>query len=540
MPNPHRARKDCYPRPVTAATQAAGAKSQAPRTARARAAHVVAAGLVAAACGPPHVDARAVWLASQRGPGGERTLSIYDAGQRTARALHPSDPDPGADDLPLVVELDPRGQGALVRAADGGWQHELGDSTGTLRAGYIDLAGERALPLALPAGREPDAVAFAAAGGALWWTEGCPASLRLVPLSPRVAAVPTGDPRAVAPLTWPLGGGCGEGWGAVSAADAPILFAVESVPEDGSLRPGSAGHVLALRYPDPYAGYVDAPALDPLRGGLLPEGDHGRLDRARCAAPGPSCGLGVVDPDGEALTFAGEHAVCRLWRWSRLDGKTVCALPTDAPGALQPWTLVAAISPRHYVFRDGLVVRRYDWITGELASRPLVGDSSELFTLPATDGRALVFATIRGMALRVDDARLGLIGVEQRPCPGFQAPVASPSGRFVAWTCTVDGADGDDGLGAGEVVRVSAAGTERFPGVPMWALAIDDDGDVLLHSRGDQDFSFELLLPPDPPRNLYVLTGDGELARVDPLEPDPELLRGVGRGVFRWIAAQAL
>ncbi len=534
MPNPPRARKDCYPRPVTAASRAAGVKSQ---PARARS---LVALLCLAACGPPHVDARAVWLTARRGEGGERTLAIYDAGLLSARALRPATPDPGADDLPLILELEPRGRGALVRAADGGWQHELGDSTGLLRAGYIDLAGERALPLLLPAGRQPDEVAFAATGGALWWTDGCPAELKLVPTSPRVAAPVTGDPRAVAPLAWPLGGGCGERWGAVSASDAPILFAVEAVPESGALRPGPEGHVLAIQYPAPAGGYDSAPALTLAGAGRLPPGDHDRLDRARCAAPGPSCGLGVVDPDGEALTIAVDTPECRLWRWSRLTGEGACAVPADGFGALQPWTLLAAISPRHYVFRDGLVIRRFDWTTGELAARPLVGDTSEMFALTVDDGRAALFATIRGFVLRVDDRGLELLGVEQRACPGFQAPVASPSGNYVAWTCTLDGTDGDDGLGAGEVVRVSAAGTERLQGVPMWALAIDDDGDLLLHSRGDQDFSFELLLPPDPPRNLYVLTGDGELARVDPIEPDPELHRGLGRGVFRWIAAQAL
>jgi hypothetical protein len=81
---------------------------------------------------------------------------------------------------------------------------------------------------------------------------------------------------------------------------------------------------------------------------------------------------------------------------------------------------------------------------------------------------------------------------------------------------------------------------QRFQGVPMWAVAIDDDGDLLLHSRDDQDFSLELLLPPDPPRNLYVLSAGGELARIDALEPDPELTRGLGEAVYRWIAAQAL
>lgn len=490
------------------------------------------------ACGPPTVDARAVWIASQRDKGGARTLTIYDAGRLVTRELLPADPGPDADTLPLVVELDPRGQGALVRAGDGGWQHDLGDSFGTLRAGYVDLAGERTLPLALPAGLAPDAAGFAPAGGALWWTAGCPAALELVPLSPRVAT-PGGESGAVVPLAWPLPAGCAEVWGAVGAADAPIVYVVQGVPENGSLRPGSEGHVLAIRYPRPAGGYDDAPALTELGAARLPAGTLARLPRARCAGPGPSCGLGVVDPDGRAFSLASVGPTCRVWRWTAGEEAAECAVRPGGPAWLDPERLIAAISARHYVFRDGLVVRRYDLTTGEHVGRPLIGDAGELFTRASVDGRAVLFATIRGAALRVDEAGLELLSAEQAPCNGSQPPVASPNARFLAWTCVSDGGADVGGLVAGEIVRVSSAGMERFQGVPMWALAIDDDGDLLLHSRDDQAFSLELLLPPAAPRNLYVLSADGELARIDALEPDPELMRGMGAAVYRWIAAQA-
>lgn len=534
MPGEPGARKAATLRVVAAASPGIGAKSQ-------RRAALLAAGLGVASCGPPTVDAQAVWIASRRGPGGERTLSIYDSGRWSERRVAPAEPSEEADRLPLLVELDPAGLGALVRAADGGWQHELGDSSGTLRAGFFDLVGGRSLPLALPAGREPDAVTFAAAGGALWWTDGCPAALQVVPTSPRVAVALAGEgaARAAVPLSWPLGGGCGERWGAVSASDAPVIYAVESVPADGSLQPGPGGQVIALAYPLPDAGRVDEPALTLLRGGRLPNEALGRMTRLRCRVDGPSCGLAVVDPDGDAITVAGGDD-CRLWRWSRLDGATTCALPVAGSGEMQPWTLIAATAPDRYLFRQGLVFHSYQWTTGEITSRPLLGEDSELFTLPSRDGRTLTFATVRGPTLRASGGELEVLSVEQRACPGFQAPVASPDGRWVAWTCVLNGLDGDDGLDAGEVVRVSEAGMERFQGVPMWALAIDDAGNVLLHSRGDQEFSFELLLPPDPPRNLYVLSADGVLARIDPLEPNPELHRGAGDGVFRWIAAQGL
>ncbi|WP_434427689.1 hypothetical protein [Nannocystis pusilla] len=237
--------------------------------------------------------------------------------------------------------------------------------------------------------------------------------------------------------------------------------------------------------------------------------------------------------------MGGADGSCRVWRWAVGEPEFACAVAADAPEWTDPSRLIAAISPRHYVFRDGLVVRRYDHTSGEHDGRPLIGDTSELFTRASADGRALLFVTTRGAALRVDEARLELLSAEQSPCVGGQPPVASPNARFAAWTCVSDTQD-VGGLTAGEIVRVSSAGMERFQGVPMWALAIDDDGDLLLHSRDDQDFSLELLLPPAAPRNLYVLTADGELARVDALEPDPELMRGTGPAVFRWIAAQAL
>lgn len=535
---------------MAAATPREGVKSQARAStwpgdgvlSRALALGLLAAAF-AGACGPPTVDARAVWIASQRGSGGARTLSIYDAGLLTARQLSPADPGPAAGAQPLIVELDPRGQGALVRAADSGWQHELGDSTGTLRAGFIDIAGERTLPLALPAGQAPTAATFATAGGALWWFDGCPAALKLVPLSPQVALETAGEPGApaVVPLTWPLPGGCAETWGAVSAADAPVLFVLDGLPAAGSLWPGPNGHVLAIRYPAPTRGRDDAPALAVLRGARLPAGPFERLPRAACTTPHPSCGLGVVDPDGHAISFAGAvDGPCRVWRWSLTDPAPVCAIPATAPAWAEPTRLIAAITPTRYVFRDGLVIRRYDWVTGEHDGRPLLGDTSELFTRVSADGRALVFLTVRGAVLRVDDLGLELLSAEQAPCPAFQAPVLSPAARFVAWTCTSLPEEGDQGLVAGEVVRVSAAGMERFTGVPMWALAIDDDGDLLLHSRDDPSISPELSLPAIAPRNLYVLSGDGELARIDALEPDPELMRGASETVHRWIAAQPL
>ena len=74
----------------------------------------------------------------------------------------------------------------------------------------------------------------------------------------------------------------------------------------------------------------------------------------------------------------------------------------------------------------------------------------------------------------------------------------------------------------------------------MWALAIDGAGDMLLSSRRGVEFSQETQLPAQPPGNLYVLSGEGLLARIDGLEPNPEMMIGLSPGTFRWIHARSL
>jgi hypothetical protein len=317
-----------------------------------------------------------------------------------------------------------------------------------------------------------------------------------------------------------------------------VIYALRSQPDAGGTAAARGTAIEALVYP---ARAGDDPLLRSRGRTTLPPGPQPLVMASlRCPDGDPACGVAAVDPDGAAVTVAVADADCRLLRWSADAPAPVCALAGDAPEVLTAGRLVAAISADHYVFRDALTLHRWDWRARELVSRPIVGDSSELIVRTTRDGRAVVAVTLRGPLLRVGVERVELLSVQQHRCPGPQVPVISPSGRFAAWTCVESEEDGEDGIAAGEVVRVSGAGMERFQGVPMWALAIDDDGDLLLHSRADQEFSYEEQVPPEPPRNLYVLAVDGELARVSSLEPDPEQMRGLGRGVVRWIDAQPL
>ena len=503
--------------------------------------------LALAACSTPEVAARAVWMGSDRDRDGARTLFTYASGAITTSTLRPLSPDPGVDALPLLVELEPRGRGALVRGADAGWLHVLGDSAG-LRAGYLDLAHRRALPLWLPG---IDAGRFTGSGDALWWIEACPATLAVTPLA---ADVMLGREdrggSTVRPLRHAIDSDAGKparaacdpdtvAYELVSAADAPVVFVVE-VEEQLDGRGARAGaRVEALRFPTA----ADEPlALERLAEGRLPaDVDPQRLSAARCPAAGSQCGVAAADPDGTALFVALPGPGCRVLRWEVASGVTSCALVGDASEKLQAAALVAAVSGEQLIFADGEALHRLTWRTGELESRALIDSKTEgLYVRVTQDGRAVVVVSTRGPLLRASPDAIELLSVEQATCQQPQAPVLAPSGRFAAWTCTSPGGEEANATTIGEVIRVSAGGLERFQGVPMWTVAIDDAGDLLLHSRGGPELSPELGLPADPPRNLYVLAGDGVLERIDGLEPDPEPIRGLSPGTYWWIAGQPL
>lgn len=502
----------------------------------------------------PSVAARAVWIGSEHDVDGGRTLFAYAAGSFTSSRIAPltgeADAEVGA--LPLLLELEPRGRGALVRAVDSGWLHEIGTES-TLRAGYVDLAHQRVLPLALPSGR--DAASFLAAGDGLWWFEDCPRALAVLPLAPELVLAREGEAGTVAPLrhlldaSKPASPACDAGaiaHAVVSAADAPRLFAIAARGTSPDLRAEQEATIELLQVPRGEG----STQLQRIVQGSLPAGHVPvRLPGLQCGG-GTACRIAAVDPDGMGLTVAVYGAGCRLLRFDAASGAASCAVAEDAPAELAAARMVAAISSDHYVFRDGLTLLLHDWRSGERVLRTLPGDPDDAFVRVTQDGRAVVLGSSRGPVLRGDAEGLDVLSLEQGLCPNPQPPVLSPSGAFVAWTCTIsppeDGPVQDDdepaadALSLGDVIRVSGAGLERYQGVPMWALAIDDSGDLLIHSRKNPRLDHETLLPPDPPRNLYVLARDGELARIDGLEPDPEQSVGLAQDSYRWIAAQAL
>ncbi len=544
------------------ADEPAGAKSRARSWARSWAWIRPALALLAVqvelgGCSTPVVAAQAVWIGEDRGADGSRTLFSYGTGTITTSTLRPLSDDPDAGLLPMLVELEPRGRGALVRGIDAGWLHDLGDSAG-LRAGYLDLSQRRALPLWLPDTRMAvDGARFSNSGDALMWVEGCGPELTVVPL---VAGLALGSEEheggtTTAPLRWTIGASPGKPrprsacdpapgeYGLASAADAPVVFVVQAeAPGSASGAPLAEGLLEAVRVP--------ITAGEPARLELLAQARLPAaltptwLFSARCPGSAP-CGLAAADPDGASLLIGGTAPGCRLMRWELASGALQCVLGPDSPAALADAQLVAAISSEQLVLRDELALHRFDWRSGERLSRPLPAGSESSLTVQTTqDGRAVVAVVSRGPMLRASAEGIEVVNLEQHTCIGDQAPVIAPDGRIAAWTCVSgsgDAAPGEQpGLAVGEVIRVSAAGLETYQGVPMWALTIDDAGDMLLSSRRGVEWSQEQQLPARSPGNLYVLSGQGQLERIDGLEPNPEKMLGLAPGTYRWIHARAL
>lgn len=514
---------------------------------------VVLAGLLVAGCSEATVAARAVWIGSEHELDGGRTLYAYAAGSMIVSHIGALSADGTDATGPLLVELEPRGRGVLVRAVDNGWLHEVGTGT-QVRGGYIDLAGVRALPLTLPSAHEGSN--FLASGAGLWWPEACPQALAVVPLGPDVVLTRDAD-GTIAPLRHVIAGDAGKpaprsactsaevSFGAVSPTDAPRVVLVATRGQVPDVRAEQEAAIEVLEVPIAGAGPLTRSVVGKLPAGHVPV----RLPDLRCTG-GPACQLAAVDPDGAGVTFAVYGADCRLLRFDTATGESRCAVASDAPPELSSAHLIAAISGDHYVFRDGLTLLRHDWRTGEQDSRTLPGDADDAFVRVTADGRVVVIGATSGPVLRADVDALDILSIEQGVCANPQPPVISPSGRFAAWTCTIGLQEADgmmvddepdaDALALGDVVRVSGAGTSRYQGVPMWTLAIDDAGALLMHSRKTPRLDRETLLPPDPPRNLYVLAQDGELARIDSLEPDPERTQGISVGTYRWITARPL
>ncbi len=495
------------------------------------------------ACDTPVVEARAVWLDGVH-VGGARTIHIYTRGEFETATLSPSsgDQDPGS--VRLVLDLAPRGAGALVMAAD---PKSLQATHDSIRIAYLDFEGRRALPIDLPTGLRAPSPAFSARGDALLWIDPCSDELALLALGAGVvpSQVVNGQ-RVLVPWTGALSGpaDCQWNYATVSAANAPIVFTVALQDGDLGLEPVPGGELRAFRYAD--SADAQVPVVELGRGGLLADVVGGRplgcIDPLHC--------LALVDPEGESISVVGGvDEPCRVQRWSWLPAEGEEGEPQPAATSCAysgSGEVIAAISPRHYVVLRDDEVLRVDWTTGEEVALPLFGGAPWSWRLDR-EGRAVIMISTSGPMMRISEDAVEIVNIVRTFCTLGQEPVVSPSGRWAAWVCLDGFSQGVAGEGAigepedaplGSVIRVSVTGLERYDGVPMWAVAIDDGGSLLLYSRADTGLN-DSLLPTTSPRNLYVLSGEGELSRVDTLEPDPEPSRGP-RGELQWIVAAPL
>jgi hypothetical protein len=454
---------------------------------------VVGAGAGAAAgCGEAMSDVVAVWVDGASDGAGNRPVRIYAAGERDTLAIIPDIPGSSID--LLQVGVDARARGIAVSATDATVWIERG-------------SGRRVTVSAAAAGREElvaPGFSFTRSGDgilrALEVDASLPPAWVFAPLSGpdalRVHAV--GPPTVAAPA---------HRWVLRHAADAPVLVWAE-VRETWV-----DGQVLVLAYPSEVG---QGPVVDDLR----------PLARGILRAPGPvSSNLGFLvgcadgmclSPSGRLLYTFVDDEVCDLWRWSWVEAETSqgTTLPERVslacPGGVGvPTQLTAVLDDDLLVLDDALRLYLVDLGARRVTSLPKPG--GVLVPYVVAHGHVLVVSSQQGEVARVDAEGLRMVSGVQSACLLRDGFAVSPGGAWVVQSCNGQtGTEGIDGL----IQRISVLGSELYSGLPMRPIAIDDEGNALLYSvsSGDED---------GVPRGLFVLTGDGQLTRVDELEPAP-------------------
>jgi hypothetical protein len=454
----------------------------------------VALGLVA--CGEPTARVLAAWVTADVGVEVHHA-QIYDDGRRYALPWAPN--IPGTSPEKLHLAMDDRGRGVALSGQSRTVYRSLRDRRiGILTEG--EFQGEVAFTRnadAIFRFFEPDAIGTV---------------LALLPTASRFSMTPVD-------LRSPTPGSTTSVWSILSASDAPVMFWVEQ--SDSPLR--ADGVVQAIAYPSSLGETL--PVSEPivlatgtLRGRAIIEAAH----PARIAGDDWCTGRTCVSPSGRVLSTMApdEPCVLRLWTWTDApDAQTLVEaervpLPDGCRPEDDPW-LVAQIADDVFVLDDDDRIYVADLGANTMHAVPKLGDGFGDM-LVRDSGRVVLFVTLSGQVVQVDASGPRLLATEQTFCSARDGLTASPSGNWVVQTC------GHGSLvdtfapvaTSGSIVRVSALGLERFFGVSMRVLGIDDEGNVLLYSYKTSDAQ-------GTPRSLFVLTGDGQLARVDTLDPTP-------------------
>jgi hypothetical protein len=465
-----------------------------------------------AGCADPAVDAVVVWVDGIDDGRGIRKLQVYERGERYALDIQPSIPGSGVEHL--RIEVDSRGEGIAV-SGETRTQFVSLTTTRQPRLTTDDADGQ---PLAerFRLTRNGDAllraVDFDATGTQYLMPTTSSHAGEVILLRPP----PTVQPTAL-----------------IEASDAPVLFWVEQA-SDG-IDTYAFGRVQAMIYPSEHGGGL--PTVDALE--VLALGEvyamRGTLGDQRVGddwCPGRTC----VSPDGRSLVAQADTCAFWWWRWEDADpddpqafvDPVLVTIDEVCPEVVSQWSLFAQLGHDTVVLDDRERVYVVDLGTREVEAAPKLWNGNGAFVL-ADRGRVALLVSVDSQVTRLDVVRPRLLSTELHPCLGPASDVvASPSGYWLARSCNGDGtfipAD------TGKTLRLSPLGLETFPGIVMRPLAIDDEGNVLLYSFDSGN---------DEPRGLFVLGSDGQVARIDALEPQPARV-GDANGDRTFFAWQAL
>lgn len=465
-------------------------------------------GLGAAGCGEPAADVVATWVDGVADDEGNRGVRIYQAGERDVVSIVPDIPGSGIDLLQIGV--DDRGRGIVVSATDATVWLER-DS------------GRRVTLSAAEAGRsELVATGFS-------FTRSGDALLRVLEVD---AALP--PTWLLSPLSGPLGqrplllappapAGEDHRWVLAQAADAPVI--AMAMVSDSAV----SGEVLAVAYPSELGEGPMVDDLRPLARGTMEGREPAPAEDLRYL---PGCPEGLcMAPSGRVLWSLAQGSQCELQRWSWVDATStqgptppvLVPLPCPGDGVAQ---LVAALDDDLLVFDDPLrlhlVQLSLELEPGGATAGGAVEVEATVASLPKPSGvlvphlvgrgRVLLVSSQQGEVARIDADGVRMVSGVQSTCVLRDGFAVSPGGTWVVQSCNGQNG-GPDGLD-GQIQRISVLGSEVYGGLPMRPIAIDDEGNALLYSIASDDED-------GVPRGLFVLTGDGQLTRVDELEPFP-------------------
>ncbi|MCH9684887.1 MAG: hypothetical protein K0V04_25855 [Deltaproteobacteria bacterium] len=443
-------------------------------------------------CGEPAVDAVVVWVDGVADDDGNRRVRIYDSGQRDTLPLRPDIPGSSID--LLQVGLDARSRGVAL--------------SGTDATVWVDRGSGRRVTLSAAAVGREESVApgfsFTRSGDAILRRLEVDSTQPATWLFATLAGVGPAEARTISPPA------DADRWTLRHAADAPVLVwaQVEGSPA------AVDGRVEVWAYPSDEGEGPVVEELRPLGRGTM----RGRGVQLEAVAhlPAPDCPDRLcTSPSGRQLFTMVDADGCDVWRWSWVEAESTMAetaperIAVTCPGPQQA-ELLAVIGDDLLVLDD--VHRLYLVDLGANQVQAIPKPAGLISARLAARGRVLLVSSPRGELVRIDAMGPRLVSGIQSGCTIQDGLAISPGGTWLVQSCNGQTASG---IGFdGQIQRISVLGAELYTGIPMRPIAIDEEGNALLYSVSSDDDE-------GTPRGLFVLSGDGQLTRIDALEPFP-------------------